>query len=197
MQLGAAVTAGGTENIAGQTFGMNPHHHRLFRIDLALDQGDMFLLVDIVLIGDQPELTGMEGRQPCFGSPTHQHVLTEPIGDQVGDGGDLQAMLFGEDFQIRHPGHRAVFLHDLANDAGGAQPGNPGQIDRSLGLPGTHQHAAPASPQGENVAGADNIPRCCLGMHRRLDGSGPICSGNACTDPGPRLNTDGKPGAKG
>jgi len=89
MQLRAAVAAGGPKDVAGQAFGVDTHHYRLLGTDLTLDQGHMLLPVNIVLVGNQAEFARVEGGQPGLGGAAHQHVLAQPVGDQVGDGSNL------------------------------------------------------------------------------------------------------------
>ena len=81
-------------------------------------------------------------------------VVAAAVGDQVGDGGDLQAVELGEGDQVRQPRHGAVVVHDLADHAGRIQPGEPRDIDRRLGMAGAHQHAAVAGGKRKDVARA-------------------------------------------
>ena len=55
------------------------------------------------------------------------------------------------------PRHLAVVAHDLADDAGGAQAGQPAQVHDALGLAGAHQHAAVAGAQRRDVAGPHQV----------------------------------------
>ena len=90
-------------------------------------------------------------------------VLATP-GDDVLDRADLETVLLSEDLQVRHAGHRAVVVHDLADHAGGARPGEPRQVDDALGLPAADEHAAVARAEREDVA----RPREVLGLGRRV-----------------------------
>src|SRR3712207_9346016 len=47
--------------------------------------------------------------------------ISPPVGDQVGDGAELQAVVLGEGDQVRHAGHGAVVVHDLADHARGVE----------------------------------------------------------------------------
>ena len=157
----------------------------------------MLKAVHMVGIGYNPELAGMFRGQPCFRSPFHQLFLTKPVGAQISDGGDFQIMLLCENLQIRHAGHCSVFFHNFADDPGGPHARNPGQINGTLRLPGTDEHAAFTGAKGKNMAGADDVPRCCLGVHRSFNGPGPVSSGDSRTDTCPGLYGDGKTGSKG
>ena len=61
--------------------------------------------------------------------------------------------------QLVAAGHVALVLlgHDLAEHAGRGEPGQPGQVDGGLGVPGPAQHAAVAGPQRHHVPGADEV----------------------------------------
>ena len=47
--------------------------------------------------------------------------------------------------EVGHAGHRPVLVHDLADDAGRVQPGEPREVDRRLGLADALEHAAAAA----------------------------------------------------
>ena len=52
MQLRSAITAVRTEDISGEAFRVNPYHHRFFRVNLTLDQGDVFLVIHFIGVAD-------------------------------------------------------------------------------------------------------------------------------------------------
>jgi hypothetical protein len=58
---------------------------------------------------------------------------------------------FCEPGQLRHPRHAAIPAGNFADDTRRIQARNAGQVDRSLGLAGAHQHAALAGAQGEHM----------------------------------------------
>ena len=53
-------------------------------------------------------------------------------------------MALSEGDEIVEPRHRPVVVHDLADHAGGVEPGEPRDVDRRLGMTGANQHAAVA-----------------------------------------------------
>jgi hypothetical protein len=59
MELIAAVTALGTEHISGQTFGVDSNQDLVARLNVSLDQGRMLLLVNIILVDHDPEITAV------------------------------------------------------------------------------------------------------------------------------------------
>src|ERR1700755_3387907 len=83
--------------------------------DVAHDEGDVLASVDEVAIADGGELALLE-RDARLGDADHQALAAAPVGDQVGDGDDEQAVLLGERDQARHARHLAVALGDLADD---------------------------------------------------------------------------------
>src|ERR671919_259906 len=92
----------------------------------------------------------------CSPQSQRKEWNTSPVLDQVGDRDELEVVLLAVADQIRNPGHRSVLVHDLADDAGRVQPGQPGQVDRSLGLAGALKHSARSSPQREHVPRLDD-----------------------------------------
>ena len=81
---------------------------------------------------------------------------------------DLQPVALGEGDQVGQPRHGAVVVHDLADHAGGIEPGKPRDIDGRLGMAGADQHAAVLGDQREDVARRHDVA-VVLG---RIDGDG-------------------------
>ena len=76
----------------------------------------------------------------------------------------------GEALEIRHARHRAVVVHDLADDARGREPGEAREIDRALGLPGAHEHAAAARARaGRRGPGVTRSSGCASGRDGDAD----------------------------
>ena len=61
--------------------------------------------------------------------------------------------------------HRAVVVDDLGEHARGREPGEPGEVDRGLGVAGALEHAALAVAQREDVPGPGQV----LGRGRGVD----------------------------
>ena len=89
----------------------------------------------------------------AVGDPLDQMVLLQAVGDEVADRADLEAVSAGEVHQIVEPRHRAVLAHDLADHAGGVEAGEPGDVDRRLGMAGADQHAAVRATSGKTWPG--------------------------------------------
>jgi len=119
VQLIAAVAAVGTENISGGAFRMHTNQNIVVRSYLSHYQSQMECIVNIVFINGQMEFPAVARGQFCRSRFMNQRFVAHTVFDQIGDGGDFQIVLMSEDFQIRHPRHRAIVLHHFANDASG------------------------------------------------------------------------------
>ena len=64
-------------------------------------------------------------------------------------GATLSLCFLRELHEIGLARHGAVVLHDLADDAGGLEPGEAGEIDRAFGLTGSHQARRRRAPAEE------------------------------------------------
>src|SRR6516225_2039715 len=89
-------------------------------------------------------------------------------------------MVFAAEFdELWHARHRAVFIHDFADDAGRIETGDARQVHGGFGLSGTNEHAAITSTQGEHVPRASEIMRTGLRVNRRQDGYSAVGSADA------------------
>ncbi len=98
--------------------------------------------------------------------------------------------------QLRHPRHRAVFVHDLADDAGRIETRDPRQVDRRLGLSGAHHHAAGPRAQRKHVAGPRRSARSGRRIDRRQHGCGAIGRRNAGRRAAPRFDRHAERGVE-
>ena len=74
---------------------------------------DAFRTVDKTLVSYKPELAG-RSRKAGFRSALDQLLVTSPVFDQVVYRHYLETVLAGELLELRHPRHRPVVGHDLA-----------------------------------------------------------------------------------
>ena len=118
---------------------MDPDQDVLGAGDLALDHRDVVLVVDQRAVADGAELAEL-GRKLGGDDPLDQLLGAPPVGDQVGDGDHLQVVPGAVADQVRDTGHRPVLVHHLADHPGRDQAGEPGEVDRRLGLPGSLEH---------------------------------------------------------
>ena len=187
LQLVAAVAPEGVKHIAGDTFGVDPHQDGFLGVDVPFYQGDVLVVIHIVVVGDGGELPEIGG-QLDGGPAVDKRLVPQPMFHQILDSGDLDIMLDRKFLQVRHPGHGAVVLHDLADHRGAFETGQAGQVRGALGLPGAHQHPAFAGSDGENVPRAHQVIRLGIVRHRGEDGGGAVGSGNPGGNPAPSLD---------
>ena len=168
--------------------------HRLRRRDVALHQSDMLGILDLVDVDHHAELAAVLAVQHGFQRALDDRLGPAAIGDQVGDGADLQPVELGELHQIRQPGHGAVVVHDLADHAGRVHPRHARQIDRRFRVSRPDQHAAVAGDQREDVAGGRDVVGAHGRVDRDLDGAGAVGGGDAGGDTLARFDRHGEGG---
>ena len=177
VELGTAVAALAAEDVAGQALAVDAGQHRLAVRDgarhVAVRQRDVLAVVD----GDPVAVGGelaVPGGQPGLGDALDVALVAAAVAHQVLDRDHREAVLVGELPQLRGPLHRAVVVDDLDEHAGGREAGQPGEVDRCLGVPAAHQHAALAVAQREHVARAGELPRLGRGVGQRPRGAGAV-----------------------
>src|SRR5690606_13510023 len=147
------------EDIVQDRKGVDPNRHCAFRINGALPKGDVLRTIHDVAIDRQLEVTAVATFEGLLQHTLHDLVVAAPIGDQVGDGGDLQTVPLGEGDEVIPPGHGAIVVHDLADHAGWIKAGKTCDIDRRFSMADPHQHTPVARHQRKNVPGSDNVVR--------------------------------------
>ena len=125
--------------------------------EVAADEGDVaFAAVHFALVGDHAELA-VAGLDAGLAGADDVALVAQAVADELGDGENLEAVLAAEGDEVGDAGHFAVVAHDFADDAGGGEAGEAGQIDGGLGLAGADQNAAAARAQREDVAGTGEV----------------------------------------
>ena len=193
LELLAAVAFERVEDVAGQALRMDADEHVLLAVDLAFDECDVVLAGQRLAEGHGRELA-VDGRQPHGGDALDELLVTAPVLDQVGDRDHLELVGLAIRHEVRDAGHRAVVLHDLADDARGIQAGEPRQVDGSLGLAGALEHAAAAGAQREDVARLHEVRGLRGRVDRNLDRPGAVLCGDPGGDALARLDRDGEGG---
>ena len=159
LELLAAVAAQRVEDVAGEALGVDADEDVLGAVDVALARARRGAC-----------RSAARGRRPRWNSPKSVGSRTEttrstsfscarrysirsatvtifsPWRSQYAD-------------EVGDAGHRPVVVHDLADDAGGMQPGEPREVDRRLGLARALEHAAAAGAEREDVARLDEVVR--------------------------------------
>ena len=121
---------------------------------------------DGVLEHHQAPFTANPAIHHRFHGPYDQCLAGAPIGDQIGDRPDFQAMFFGKADQVRKARHLAVILHDLADHAGRfGDTRRTGDVDNGLGMACTNQRTAVTRHQRKDMARCRNV----LGVALRVD----------------------------
>ncbi len=192
VELVAAVAAHGPEDVARHALGVHPDEHGIVGRDLALHQGYVLHLVHVVLVDDELEVPaegGGECRRRC---PADEGFRLHPEVDEIGDGDDLEPVLFREDLQVGHPRHGAVVLHDFADDAAGFECRKPREIHGAFRLARAHQDAALAGQDGEYVPRAHDVVGLHIVRDGRADRRGPVVGRDARRHTAPGLDGDGE-----
>src|SRR5215510_3912518 len=157
---------------------MHSHQHRILGVDVTHDHGEMHVTVDRVLESDRPE-SSIDRRQIGFDRSPHENFFLNPITDEIGDADDLQTMNDSKIFKLRQPRHRAIFIHDFTDNAGGIESSDACKIYRSLSLPRPHQHAAGFCSQRKYVPGAGEILWSRARIYRSKNGCRSVRGGNS------------------
>ncbi len=143
---------------------MQPDQDVAAGAEVAAHQCDVLCRVDRAAVAHGTELAVPRG-QPGLGNPFDERLGALPVGHQVGDRHQRQPVRVREPSQLGQPGHRPVVTDDLGDHAGRVQAGQPGQVDRRLGVPRTAQHPAVDRPEREHVARAGQL----VGLGGRVD----------------------------
>ena len=106
----------------------------------------------------------------------------QPVADQVRYRDHFQTVLPAEGGKLRNARHRAVVVHDFADDAGRCQIRQPGQIHGGFGLSRPHQYPAFAGAQRKHVAGPHQVSRARGRVDGGANGGGAVSGGDAGGD---------------
>ena len=140
--------------------------------DRAEHEGEMLHAVEGRDIGVAGRLAGL--RLDRKGRDALDELLARlPIGDEIGDRDQLEAVRGGEVGDLLAGHHRAVVIGEFADDADRRQAGEAAEVDGRFRMAGAHQHAAVPGDQREDMAGPHEIaprPYC------RWRARAPCCS---------------------
>ncbi len=134
----------GTDQITQRVDHVHAHQRRVFATDIAHHHGHVHAAFDAVFVAEQAEGAVHRG-QFALADSDNGVLGAQPVMDQVGDGADTDAVLLGEQLQVRATRHCAVVIHDLDNHRGRGKTGHACQVATRFGVPGAGQHAAVAS----------------------------------------------------
>ena len=179
-KLVAAIAPERVEQVAGEAGGVQSDERRFDRFQVAHDQGHG-LIARLVLhaVADDPPASVAGGQVGLGGS--HDELLAQAaVLDQSLDGDDGQPMLAADLVQPLAVGHLDA-VGDLAQDAGGRQARQAGEVDGRLGVPGAAEHAALLGHQREQMPRTHQV----RGPRGRID--------NGSDRSRPLLGTDTRP----
>ena len=145
LQLLAAIAAQRVEHVTGQALRVHADEHIVLTVDVALDERNVVLVVDQRAVPDGHELAE-PGRELGRDDPLDQLLVPAAVGDQIRDRDHLEAVALAVRLEVAHSRHRAVVVHDLADHPGRDQAGEPGEVDRRLGLTRRARAPRPAWP---------------------------------------------------
>ena len=155
---------------------------------IALDERQMLARLDRRLVDVQVEFAGAAVVDAGLGDGAHEMVVAQPVGDEILDGADLEAVPLREGDEVGHARHGAVVVHDLADDRRRIEPGEARQIDRRFRMAGADQHAALARDEREHVPGRDDVGGALRRVDRGRDGARAIGGRDAGRDALARLD---------
>ena len=189
-----AIAGDGTEDVTGQAVRVDADQGRRWAFEAAADQSDVLVVVDVAGVGDHAEIAEARGKNG-FGDAANVPLVLHAVPDQIGHREHFQFVLAAEFVELRDARHGAVFVHDFADDGGGVQPGDAGEIDAGFGLAGADEHAAIAGAQWKDVARAGEILRAGLRVDGGEDGDGAVGGADAGSDTQATIDGFGEGGA--
>ena len=143
--------------------------------------GVMLCGLDVAVVGDHAELTVFGGKD-AFGYAMDIALVGHAVADEIGYCDHFEAVNFAEFDEVGNAGHGAVFVHDLADDAGGDEASHAGEVDGGFGLASADEDSTLAGAEGEDVAGTGEVVGGGVGADGDLDGVGTVGSRDACRD---------------
>src|SRR6266446_1623748 len=183
----AAVAGGGAEDIAGEAVRMDAHQGRFRAFEITAHQRDVLVVVHVAGVGDHAEIAKARW-QDSFRDTANVALMLHAVADEVRHREHFQIVFLAKFNKLRHAGHGAVFVHDFADDAGGAHSGDAREVHARFGLAGADKDAALARAKREDVAGAREILGPGFGIDRGEDGDGAVGSADAGGDAKARVD---------
>ena len=159
MELVAAVAAERFEQVAGEARRVDPDERGRGRAEVAHHEGDR-LVARLVLdaVADDPPLAVASG-QLGLGHAVDQ-LLAAPCGSAI----SISIEMIGRPNSAAIACSRSRLATRMPSrisqrTPAGVRPGQPGEVDRRLGVPRAAEHAPLLGDQREQVAGPDEVGR--------------------------------------
>ena len=168
VELPAAVAAHRVEDVAGEALRVHADENVFAAGDVAVHERDVLVLVDVVLVADDPPLAVIGG-QPRLGDAMHEPLVLEPVRDELRDGDERQSVLFAQTSRARAGCAVVPSSFKISHSTpAGRKPGEPREIDRGFRVADALEHAAVAGAQREDVTAVAQVARAsCSGRRRR------------------------------
>jgi hypothetical protein len=94
--LAAAAGVPLAERVGEDVDGVHAHRDRAAGRGIALHQGDVLGHRHLVDVDDAAEVAAIDALEGGLAQPLDDRIVAPAIGDQVGDGADLEAVALGE-----------------------------------------------------------------------------------------------------
>ena len=159
-ELLSAVAAERPEAVAGEAFGVDAAEDGRSVIDLPHGEGDVVLAIHAVHEAVDLKVAVL-GREFGGGDAFDEDLMLFPVFDELLNVADLEAFFLRKAEEVFAAGHGAVFIHDLAAQAGGLEPGKSGEVDGRFGMALPFEDAPAASFQREKMSRAAEVFRLC------------------------------------
>ena len=171
------------EQVVPNGAAVNADERRFVAIVEVPGQGEVRRAVGFALEGDGFKPFGDAVCERFFLGFGDERLAAQAVFNEIGNGDDRHAVYLCEDFEVGHARHRAVILHDFADDAGGDfRSCDAGEVDAAFGLANADENAAGACRNGKDVAGARQITRFAAFGRGKFHRVGAICRANAGGD---------------
>ena len=189
VELLAAVAAQRAEDVAGEALGVDAHEDGLGPSTSPMTRATCSAPSRVVSERDarnSPYSVGSADRDAALTS----FSCAAAVVDQVGDRDHLEAVPLAEGHEVGHARHRAVLVHDLADDAGRVRPGEPREIDRASVWPARTRTPPSCARSGKMCPGRTRSSRLRRRVDRDLDGAARSRGRDAGRDAVARLDGD-------
>lgn len=144
-----------------------------FGIDGVMDQGEMQIVGDLVVVGDQGEWVEF-GVDWVFINVFDGFFGGQMVGDQVGDGVYFQVVFVGEYFQFWLVCYVFVWVEDFYQYVGWFQFGQYGQVYVGFGVVGVGEYVVWLGDQWEDVVWLVQVGWFGIGFYGCVDGVGVV-----------------------
>ena len=157
-ELLSAVAAQRPEAVTGETFRVDAAEDGRSVIDLPHGESDVVLAIHAVHEAVDLKVAVL-GREFGGGDSFDEDLMLFPVFDELLNVADLEALFLRKAEEVFAVGHGAVFIHDLAAQAGGFEPRKAGEVDGRFGMALPFEDAPAACFQREKMPRATEIFR--------------------------------------